>query len=98
MHLSIEHHGDQFNINLASKEGQEAFISIKGCRVVNGSKGQFVSYPATKNQTTGKFWNHVWGSEKFGIAVMQAYHASKPKEPQRQQRQAPDADDDLPPF
>ncbi len=93
MHITIEHHGDQFNVNLASKEGADAFLSIKGCRVVSGNDGEFIGYPATKNQNTGKFWKHVWGSDKFNAAVLSAYHASRPQKQQRRQR-----DDDEAPF
>lgn len=93
MQITIEHHGDQFNVNLASKDGADAFLSIKGCRIVNGNKGEFVSFPASKSQSSGKWWNHVWASEKFSAAVMQAYQASKPK---RQQRQQADDMDEAP--
>lgn len=92
MHISIEFHGDQFNVNLSSKEGAEAFLSIKGCRLVNGSKGEFVSYPATKNQKTGKYWSHVWGSERFNAAVLEKVQASMPQ----QRRQSRDDDDSAP--
>ena len=91
MHITIEFHNDQFNVNLSSKEGAEAFLSIKGCRVVSGQDSEFVSYPATKNQNTGKYWRHVWGSDKFNAAVLEKYHASKP---QKQQRRGRDDDED----
>lgn len=109
MHITIEIHGEQFNVNLHSKEGAENFLSIKGCRIVNGSKGDFVSWPATKNQNTGKYWNHCWASEKFAEAVLReaqrAYAGQKPQRQERQQRQAPqqrpsagfeDLDDSIP--
>lgn len=79
MHIAIEHHNDQFNVNLSSKEGAEAFLSIKGCRIASGREGEFVSYPATKNQSTDKWWRHVWASDKFSHAVLEKYHATKPQ-------------------
>ena len=58
-----------FNLMLASKEGAEPFLEIKGCRIVDGKSGPFVSYPS-KKLDTGKYWNHVYGSEKFNAAVL----------------------------
>lgn len=92
MHITLEFHNDQFNVNLSSKEGAEAFLSIKGCRVVQGNDGEFLSYPATKNQKTGKYWKHVYGSDKFNAAVLEKYHASRPQ----QRRQSRDDDDSAP--
>jgi len=83
MHITIEHHNDQFNVNLSSKEGSEAFLSIKGCRIVDGQKGQFVSYPARKKDD-GKWWNHVWAGDKFNAAVISKFNESKPKPAPRQ--------------
>jgi hypothetical protein len=97
MHVITTWHGDQFNVELASKEGAEPFLSVKGCRIVEGSKGAFVSYPATKNATTGKWWSHVWGGEKFNAVVLSKAQESMPKAGSK--RPAPPAGDDLdPPF
>jgi DNA-binding cell septation regulator SpoVG len=93
MNINIQWHGDNFNVNLASAEGKQPFLEIKGCRIVNGTKGEFVSWPATKNQTTGKYWNHVYASEAFGQAVIEKAKAAI------QQKQAPkprDDDSDVP--
>lgn len=72
-----------FNVGLASNDKSEEFLSIKGCRIVNGKDGEFVSWPATKNESTGKYWNHCWANEKFAAAVL-----AKAKEtmPQQQSR------------
>lgn len=78
MKISIEHHNDQFNVGLASREGVEPFLVIKGCRVVDGRNGAFVSWPARKLDS-GKYWNHVYASEAFARAVLDAYNESKPK-------------------
>ena len=94
MEITIEHHDKSFNVNLHSKEGAEAFLSIKGCRIASGSKGDFVSYPATKNDRTDKWWNHVWGSEKFNDAVLKKAQQAKPK----QTKGHPDDDDGDIPF
>jgi hypothetical protein len=80
VHIAITWHSEQFNIDLASKEGAEAFLSVKGCRLVDGADGSFISYPATKNANTGKWWRHVWASDKFNAAVMEKVLASKPQQ------------------
>lgn len=84
MNISITWHGDQFNVELAGQEGSDAFLSIKGCRIVDGAKGAFVSWPATKNQGTGKWWAHVWAADRFNEVVLAKAQASVPKVPRRQ--------------
>ena len=105
MKIGIEHHNDQFNVTLASKEGAPPFLTIKGCRVVDGSKGPFVSWPAKKMES-GKYWNHVYASEAFQAAVLEAVNATRPAKPARQKderwqasapaRQAAPEEDDIP--
>ena len=75
--------GDQFNIELASAPGKDAFLSVKGCRIVSGRNGDFISPPSTKNEKTGKYWNHAWLSEPFGAVVMEKAMASKPAQDTR---------------
>lgn len=91
----------QFNVNLASGEGKEPFLTVKGCRIANGSKGEFISWPATKNQTTQKYWNHVYASEGFNVAVLEAAKAAMPKQDTRthsERKRAVSDDDFSPPF
>lgn len=74
MYIDIKHFPGErqsFNILLCKAEGTEPFLEIKGCRIMQGQKGPFVSYPATKNEKTGKYWNHAYGSEAFNKAVME---------------------------
>jgi hypothetical protein len=95
MHISIEHFPGkypQFNVSLHSAEGKEPFITIKGCRIVDGSKGRFISWPATKNESTGKYWSHVFASEGFAAAVMQEAEKEAPKPAPRR------VDNGAPPF
>lgn len=110
MQITIEHFSGQypsFNINLHSKPGSEAFLSVKGCKIVNGQNGPFVSYPSRKNEQTGKYWNHAWGSEAFNAEVLRLAQegapAPRPAPPPRAPAQAPRASsgfDDMeePPF
>ena len=100
MNVTITWHGDNFNVELASKEGAEAFLSIKGCRLIDGQKGPFVSYPSRKNEQTGKWWSHVWGSEKFNAVVLSKAQATMPKQQPRQLRASSGSreDSDAVPF
>jgi hypothetical protein len=92
MEIGITWFNDQFNIDLSSKPGAEAFLSIKGCRIAQGTDGAFVSYPATKNASTGKWWRHAWGSDGFNAAVLKKAQDSQQKDPAKQQRMALDED------
>jgi len=104
MEITIDWHDNQFNVNLHGAPGSDPFLSIKGCRIVEGSKGQFVSYPATKNEKTGKWWNHVYGGEKFNEAVIKkAQQSKRPSHDAAKARQLPkqgsgfdDMSDDVP--
>lgn len=88
MKITIEHIRDQFNVALSSKEGVEPFLTVKGARVVEGKNGPFISWPA-KQMNSGKYWNHVWCSEAFNAAVLEAYKASaKPAKPKDEAWQA----------
>ena len=106
MKIGIEHHGEQFNVTLTGS-GEEPFITIKGCRIMQGPTGPFVSWPSRK-QENGKFWNHVYASRAFGDAVLSAYNKSTagapPPAPRRATVPPPskastgftDMDDDIP--
>jgi len=96
MIISTTWHGDNFNVDLASAEGKEAFLSIKGCRIANGSDGAFVSWPATKNEKSGKWWRHVWGSDKFNATVLEKALASRPQSTPSRGRAKSDEDDSIP--
>jgi hypothetical protein len=98
MDIQITWHGDNFNVGIASKENGEPFLEVKGCRIVDGSKGPFVSYPAKKNEATGKWWNHVYGSEKFNAVVLSKAQESMPRQQPRGRSggQASDPDGDIP--
>lgn len=83
----------QFNVTLASGEGKDPLLTIKGCRIVDGQKGAFVSWPA-KKLDSGKYWNHVYASEAFAVAVLQEAQKTRTK-------QAPKGravEDEAPPF
>lgn len=68
-----------FNVELASTPDRDPFITIKGCRIANSENGEFVGWPATKNQNTGKYWNHVYASKEFAEAVLEKAKEAQPK-------------------
>ena len=96
MIIKIEWHDKSFNINLHSAEDRDAFLSIKGCRIVNSAKGDFVSFPASKNEKSGKWWNHVWGSAEFQSAVLAKAQTEKPKAAPAKTGTIDDLADDIP--
>lgn len=100
MDIRITWFNDQFNVALASNPGADEFLVVKGCRIASGSKGEFLSYPATKNQNTGKYWQHVWGSDRFNDAVLSKARESQPKPATSSRRPArqDDGDDSSIPF
>ena len=78
MHIVIEWHDKNFNINLHSSPDKEAFLSIKGCRLVENDKGGFIGFPAKKNEQTQKYWNHVWANDEFQQHVIKLAKAAIP--------------------
>lgn len=79
MKISIKHFDGQypsFNVSLAN-EGKEPFIEIKGCKIMNGSSGEFVSWPSRKKDD-GSYWNHVYASNDFNAAVLKAAKDGRP--------------------
>lgn len=81
MHISIKQYEKSFDVLLHSTADSEAFLTIKGCRVVQGKNGAFVSMPATKNESTGKWWNHVYCSPEFQDAVLKKVKPAAPAKP-----------------
>ena len=89
-----------FNLSLASKPGNEPFLVVKGCRIVDGKDGEFVSGPATKGNT-GKYWNHTYMSKEFSAVVLEKAKECQPQKqaPTKQQSHGDgftDLSDDIP--
>ena len=81
MEITIKHFDGQypsFNIALHGAPGAEPFLEIKGCKIMNGSNGEFVSWPSKKLES-GKYWNHMYASNEFNAAVLQAAKREAPK-------------------
>ena len=75
-----------FNIELATTQGGDAFMVLKGCQIKNGPNGPFISVPSKKNEQTGKYWNHAYLSEQFAAVVLAKAEAAQ----SAPQRPAPD--------
>jgi DNA-binding cell septation regulator SpoVG len=97
MKISIKHFPGQypsFNVSLSTKEGMEPFIEIKGCKIMSGSNGEFVSWPSRKLDS-GKYWNHVYASNAFNEAVLKAAKVEAPAPVQAAPKAAPAGFDDM---
>lgn len=68
-----------FNVALSSVEGKDPFLEVKGCRIVEGKDGEFVSTPSTKNEKTGKYWNHAYFSKDFSAVVLEKAKECQPR-------------------
>ena len=95
MKITTKWFGNQFNVGLASSEGREEFVSIKGCRLVDGPKGEFVSWPSTKKDD-GTYWRHAWGSDEFQAAVIKEAKKNQPQDTKTASRQSNAVDDSVP--
>lgn len=96
MHITVKWFNDSFNVGLCSKEGSEEFLSIKGCRLKEYDGKRFVGFPAQKNEKTQKWWNHVWASDKFQAAVIDAAEAAMPKQAAKPASKLDDDEDSIP--
>lgn len=86
MKVEVKWFNDNFNVALSSAEGKEPFLEIKGARIVDGKNGPFVSWPS-KKLDSGKYWNHVYGSEQFNAVVLSKAEESRPTRQERRQRE-----------
>lgn len=90
MKITIKHFDGKypsFNVSL-SNEGKEPFLEIKGCKIMNGSNGEFVSWPSRKKDD-GTYWNHVYASNDFNAAVLQKAKAGQGPRPAAAPRPRP---------
>jgi DNA-binding cell septation regulator SpoVG len=86
-----------YDVMIASKEGAEPFITVKDCKLVEGSKGPFVSFPARKD-AKDKWWPMVYGSDAFQGAVIAEMRKAAPDTRTLSERRPkpPVVDDDIP--
>lgn len=68
-----------FNVSMHRDNEKDAFLEIKGCRIMHSEKGEFVSWPATKNEKSGKYWNHVYADKRFAEHILRLAKETQPK-------------------
>jgi DNA-binding cell septation regulator SpoVG len=99
LQVEVEHKDGKypsFNLILRTGPGKDPFMIVRGCRIVNGANGDFISYPSRK-QDDGKYWNHVYGSKEFNDIVMSAAnHATAKPKAAAPSKSVEDIPDDLP--
>ena len=96
LQVEVEHKDGKypsFDLILRSGPGKDPFLIIRGCRIVNGQKGEFISYPSRKTDE-GKYWNHVWADMNFNAVVLSAAHATEKKVKQEKPKAADPFNDD----
>ena len=67
-----------FNLSLATKEGKDPFVVIKGCGLMKGKNGEFVKFPSKKNED-GTYFNFIYASKDFGEVVLKKAKESFPE-------------------
>lgn len=65
-----------FNFELATQDGGDAFLAVKGCKIIDGAKGKFVSGPSWKNDK-GEWVNYTYMGPKFQEALIAKALAAK---------------------
>ena len=87
-----------FNLSLATKEGKDPFLVVKGCKIRSGKDGEFVAGPSTKGKDD-KYWNHTYMSKEFSAVVLAKAKEIEPKaapEPVKKGHAMDDIDSDIP--
>lgn len=87
-----------FNLGLHTTSDSEEFLSVKGCKIVEGKDGPFVSYPYTK-KPDGNYWRHAYGSKAFNEVVLKEALKDRPatqKAPPKSTGSINDMGDDVP--
>ena len=67
-----------FNVMVCSAPGRDPFITIRGCSIKSGAKGEFIGYPARK-QDDGKYFNYIYASDAFNKLVIEKAKEALPK-------------------
>jgi DNA-binding cell septation regulator SpoVG len=86
-----------YTIRLHTDKGD---LEIKDCKLIEGSKGRFVGFPARKDDKD-KWWPYLYASEAFQVEIIKAMDAATPKQDTRTlgERKKPtlaEMDDDIP--
>ena len=82
-----------YDVMFATAEGKEPFVTIKDCKLVDGSKGQFVGTPSRKDDKD-KWWPMVYMSDACQAEVIKAMNAAAPADTRTHGKRV--ADEDVP--
>jgi DNA-binding cell septation regulator SpoVG len=86
-----------YTVSLASSPGKEPFMSIKDCKLIEGSKGAFVGFPSRKDDKD-KWWPMVWANDAFQVEVVKAMRASTTDTRTLSERRPKPPEEDSVPF
>ena len=99
MEIKIEWRDGKYpSFNLSLCKGDDPFVTIRGCQIKEHEGREFIAWPAKKNDSTGKWWSHVWCSFPFQDAVLAKAKAAQPSKGKVDNGTVHDMDDDLMPF
>jgi hypothetical protein len=85
-----------FNVMIASKEGKDPFLTIRGCAIRKNKNGEeFVSFPS-KKQENGEYWNHIMSSREFNTTVLKKAQDALPRDSSQPTRKKVEQDEDAP--
>lgn len=78
---------------IAFTKNDKVLYVTKGCRLVNGQNGPFISGPSTK-MDDGKWFNYLYIDKEFGAYLTKlALEAAPAPAPQQSRQSAPDMSD-----
>mgnify|MGYP003591551686 CR=1 FL=1 len=85
--------GKTFGVALVKDD--KVLLVVKGCKLANGSNGQFVSGPSAK-MDNGEWFRYLYMDKQFGDYVTKLAIEAMPKEPQQSKPKAASLESDIP--
>ena len=85
--------GKTFGVALVKDD--KVLLVVKGCKLANGSNGQFVSGPSAK-MDNGEWFRYLYMDKQFGDYVTKLAIEAMPKAPQQSNPKAADLESDIP--
>ena len=85
--------GKTFGVALVKDD--KVLLVVKGCKLANGSNGQFVSGPSAK-MDNGEWFRYLYMDKQFGDYVTKLAIEAMPNEPQQSKPKAADLESDIP--
>ena len=93
MKIEPSQSGKTFGVALVKDD--KVLLVVKGCKLANGSNGQFVSGPSAK-MDNGEWFRYLYMDKQFGDYVTKLAIEAMPKEPQQSRQAAPPSHEDVP--